>query len=92
MNFPPTENYGESMEWMEDHLKGLHGTQKNDAAKFAKVAVDPVRGEGFAAGKEVPEVIFIAHNGAEMRKQWLRKELEKVEQWEESMGSTGYDG
>ncbi|KAF7190198.1 Oxidoreductase BOA17 [Pseudocercospora fuligena] len=90
-NFPPTENYKETMEWMEDHLAGLHGTQKNDPVRFAKVAVDLVKQEGSAEGKEVPETIMIAHNAVEMRRQWLQKEMEKLNQWETVIVSTGYE-
>lgn len=89
-NFPPSEAYKETMDWMRDHLAGLSGTQQGDPSRFAEVVVDLVKGQGYAEGKEVPTKLLIGSDTCTFRKVWRQQEQKTLEEWEPLTGNTNY--
>jgi NAD(P)-dependent dehydrogenase (short-subunit alcohol dehydrogenase family) len=96
---------GENMKWaaagkpeldqFQDAIKtevmAIDGAQPGDPAKAAERMVDVVRGEGVAAGREIPLRMPIGADAMETIRKKCLETLRVIDEWEGVLGSTDFD-
>ncbi|TEY35142.1 hypothetical protein BOTCAL_0605g00050 [Botryotinia calthae] len=76
----------------ESMLRVVDGNQPGDPKKAAERIVDIVRREGLAAGKETPPRLPLGPDGLQQLKNKCLSTLKILEDWEELITSTNFDG
>ncbi|KZT29578.1 short chain dehydrogenase [Neolentinus lepideus HHB14362 ss-1] len=82
--------YKESAEKWYAYLRGIHQKQLGDPAKAAEVVVQVVRGEGVAAGKQIPSKLALGSDAYGVIGESYLGSLAKLEEWKEVTRSTDY--
>ncbi|KAI0056647.1 NAD(P)-binding protein [Artomyces pyxidatus] len=89
---PPYEHriaaYRPLVDVVEGFVNGLIGNQKGDTEKGCEVIVDLVRGDGVAAGAEVPTVVALGSDCVESTIATLKGSLALAEKWAPISSST----
>ena len=68
----------------------MEGHQLGDPAKAAELIVDVARGEGVAAGKDIPSVIAVGSDAYKKIADELASAQHRVEDWKELTCSTDF--
>lgn len=85
-------HYQEILEGYKKTCEDTHGTQRGDPEKFANLTIDLVKGEGTAEGKEVPLILPVGPDSVPVVKARLTKQIKVIEEWENVLVSTDFDG
>ena len=72
-------------------VAGIDGNQPGDPAKAAERMVDVVRGEGMAAGREIPLRMPLGRDSLEDMRNKCLSTLKIIEEWEDLILSTDLD-
>ncbi|KAI0036060.1 hypothetical protein K488DRAFT_76242 [Vararia minispora EC-137] len=85
---PRIEAYVSDFTKMQEMLAAYDGNQPGNPAKAADTILDIVRGEGVAAGRDMPDAIPLGTDALEGIKDILKRRLAVVEEWEQVSRST----
>lgn len=90
-SFPcDSQNYQELSDRMREFFPKVHGNQPGDPAKAAEVVIDLVKGEGVAAGREVPRYLPLGTDSYDAAKGVAEGMMKTLQEWEEVIRSTDY--
>ena len=68
----------------------VNGKQPGDPAKAVELMLDLIRGEGAAAGKDLPPVAYLGSDCVEAVKKSCQTTLQRIEEWETVFSSTDF--
>lgn len=88
---PESAHYQALMDGYVTFSEKVHGKIDGDVAKFAGIAVDLVKGEGCAEGKEVPLSMPVGPDAFAYVKGRLELEMKTLGDWEGVISSTNFD-
>jgi NAD(P)-dependent dehydrogenase (short-subunit alcohol dehydrogenase family) len=66
-----------------DMFRGANGVQPGDPKKGAERIIDTVRGEGLAAGKKLPQTLYLGSDVIDQARKRSEQTLELLKEWEE---------
>ena len=72
--------------------KNQDGKQPNDPVKAMSAIVDVVRGEGLAAGKQMPLWLVLGKDSEEDLREHVQMRLKNLEEWKDVTRSVGVEG
>ncbi|KAF8918441.1 NAD-P-binding protein [Mucidula mucida] len=82
------EDYKPMISAMDEIFKSLDGNQPGDTKKLVEIIVDIAKGEGVAAGKQIPRSLQIGTDCYSVLKQDLTERLQILEAWKDVSTST----
>lgn len=84
-------DYTEIINGLAGYMDSLNNAQVGDPKKGAKLMVDVIRGEGAAAGKELPLRLPMGSDILEEIRQKCKDTLAICDEWEKEILSTDFD-
>ncbi|KAI0043730.1 short chain dehydrogenase [Auriscalpium vulgare] len=84
------EDYRKLTETSDGLFRWSSGKQPGDPARIVEVVVDFVRGEGAAAGKEVPLVLSLGSDTVQTTREVCEATVKRLGEWEEVFSSTDF--
>ncbi|KAI0040860.1 NAD(P)-binding protein [Auriscalpium vulgare] len=84
------EDYREVTAAMDAHFQAANGRQPGDPARLVAVLVDCVRGEGAAAGRELPGVLQLGSDCVREARGVCEETLQRIDAWGDVFASTDF--
>ena len=84
----PSPNYQPLSDFWIDFAPKLHGNQPGDVSKACNLTIDLVRGEGKAAGRQVPAEMWMGSDAFVDVKASCEATLNTLKEWEDVIKST----
>jgi hypothetical protein len=88
---PAIEAYRDVSKAIGEFVTNMNGNQPGDPKKAVEIMIDVVKGEGFAAGKTMPERLPLGPDALNVIRKKCNATLEVCNEWESVIMSTDMD-